>query len=62
MSRERFTVLTKIPVLIAADGVVVTFIDDPDADRTQEGVIADAAGNIYASLTGGMALRKYTGK
>lgn len=45
-----------------ADGVVVTFIDDPDANGTQEGVIADAAGHVYGSLTGGMALRKYTRK
>ena len=45
-----------------ADGVVVTFIDDPDANGTQEGVVADAAGNVYGSLTGGMALRKYTRK
>jgi len=41
------------------DGKVITFIDDPDADGTQEGVFADAYGNIYGSLTGGMALRKY---
>ena len=41
------------------DGKVITFIDDPDADGTQEGVFADADGNVYGSLTGGMALRKY---
>jgi hypothetical protein len=45
-----------------ADGVVVTSIDDPDANGTQERVIADAAGHVYGSLTGGMALRKYTRK
>lgn len=44
------------------DGVVSTFIDDPDEVGTQEGVTADAAGNVYGSLTGGMALRKYTRK
>jgi len=42
-----------------SDGRIVTFIDDPDEDGTQEGVIADKAGNIYGSLTAGMALRKY---
>jgi sugar lactone lactonase YvrE len=45
-----------------ADGMVVTFIDDPDANGIQEGVIADAAGHVYGSLTGGTALRKYTRK
>ena len=42
------------------DGHVTVFIDDPDEDGTQEGVIADRDGNIYGSLTGGMALRRYT--
>jgi len=42
------------------DGRIIAFIEDPDEDGTQEGVIADAAGNIYGSLTAGMALRKYT--
>jgi DNA-binding beta-propeller fold protein YncE len=42
-----------------AGGVVTTFIGDPDERSTQEGVTADAAGNVYASLTIGMALRKY---
>ena len=44
------------------DGKVTVFIDDPDANGTQEGVIADAAGNVYGSLTGGAALRKYSKK
>lgn len=46
----------------AVDGMVTDFIDDPDEVGTQEGVVADAAGNVYGSLTGGMALRKYTKK
>ncbi len=44
------------------NGEVITFIDDPDPDGSQEGVVVDADGNIYASLTGGMALRKYVKK
>ena len=48
-----------IRIASAHDGKVITFIDDPDADGTQEGVFADADGNVYGSLTGGMALRKY---
>ena len=46
----------------AIDGVVTAFIDDPDEVGTQEGVTADSAGNVYGSLTGGMALRKYVRK
>jgi DNA-binding beta-propeller fold protein YncE len=42
-----------------SDGRIIAFIDDPDEDGTQEGVVADQAGNIYGSLTAGMALRKY---
>ena len=41
----------------ARDGKVTTFIPDPEG--SQEGVAADAKGNIYGSLTGGMALKKY---
>lgn len=44
------------------DGIVRTFIDDPDEVGTQEGVTADKIGNVYGSLTAGMALRKYTRK
>lgn len=44
------------------DGKVVEFIDDPSEVGTQEGVFADAEGNVYGSLTGGMALRKYRRK
>ena len=44
------------------DGEVFEFIDDPSEVGTQEGVIADAEGNVYGSLTGGMALRKYSRK
>ncbi len=42
------------------DGRITLFIADPDADGSQEGVIADSDGNIYVSLTAGMALRKYS--
>lgn len=44
----------------AVDGAVAELIEDPDGPRaSQEGVTADAAGNVYASLTIGMALRRY---
>ncbi|MGH2399230.1 MAG: peptidyl-alpha-hydroxyglycine alpha-amidating lyase family protein, partial [bacterium] len=43
----------------ARDGKVTRFIPDPDPQGSQEGVAADAKGNIYGSLTGGMALKKY---
>lgn len=43
----------------ARDGTVRTFIPDPDPEGSQEGVAVDAQGNIYGSLTGGMALKKY---
>ena len=44
----------------ARDGRLTAFIPDPDGDKgSQEGVVADARGNIYGSLTGGMALRAY---
>ena len=42
------------------DGRVSLFIQDPDANGSQEGVVADSDGNIYGSLTAGMALRKYS--
>ena len=41
----------------ARDGKVTTFIPDPEG--SQEGVAADSNGNIYGSLTSGMALKKY---
>lgn len=41
----------------AKDGKVMAFIPDPAG--SQEGVAADANGNVYGSLTGGMALKKY---
>ena len=41
------------------DGKVTAFIDDPDADGSQEGVVVDVNGNVYGSLTRGMALRRY---
>ena len=43
-----------------SDGRVILFIQDPDASGSQEGVVADSDGNIYGSLTAGMALRKYS--
>jgi len=43
----------------ARDGKVARFLPDPDPEGSQEGVAADARGNIYGSLTGGMALKKY---
>ncbi|MSO30483.1 MAG: hypothetical protein EXQ48_05985 [Acidobacteria bacterium] len=43
----------------ARDGKVVSFIPDPDPEGSQEGVAADAKGNIYGSLTAGMALKKF---
>jgi len=44
----------------ASDGRVTAFIVDPDPMGSLEGVTVDAAGNIYGSLTGGQALKKYT--
>jgi len=41
------------------DGRIILFIEDTDGDGSQEGVTADSDGNIYSSLTAGMALRKY---
>jgi sugar lactone lactonase YvrE len=46
----------------AKDGKVMEFILDPDPEGSQEGVAADTNGNVYGSLTGGMALKKYTKK
>jgi sugar lactone lactonase YvrE len=46
----------------ARDGSVTAFILDPDPNGSQEGVVADTKGNVYGSLTGGMALKKYTKK
>lgn len=43
----------------ATDGKVTAFIFDLDPEGSQEGVVADARGNLYGSLTGGMALKKY---
>jgi sugar lactone lactonase YvrE len=43
----------------ARDGKVTARIPDPDPEGSQEGVAADVKGNIYGSLTGGMALKKY---
>ncbi len=44
----------------AKNGAVTAFIEDPDGDGSQEGIVVDVNGVIYGSLTGGMALRRYT--
>lgn len=45
----------------AVSGEVTAFIGDSFSERSsQEGVTADAAGNVYASLTAGMELRRYS--
>ena len=44
------------------DGKVTAFIADPGASvdgGSQEGVVADVDGVVYASCTGGMELRRY---
>lgn len=51
-----------IAVGSARDGKVAVFIPDPESVASQEGVAADANGNIYGSLTGGMTLKKYVKK
>jgi sugar lactone lactonase YvrE len=44
----------------AKDGKVAAFIPDPNqAKGSQEGVAVDAKGNVYGSLTSGMALKRY---
>ena len=44
----------------AEDGKVAAFIPDPNqAKGSQEGVAVDAKGNVYGSLTSGMALKRY---
>jgi len=44
----------------ARDGKVTAFIRDPDGFKgSQEGVAVDSGGNVFGSLTGGRALRKY---
>jgi hypothetical protein len=42
------------------DGEVTAFIPDPQGvDGSQEGVAVDVDGNIFGSLTSGMALRRW---
>jgi hypothetical protein len=41
------------------DGKVIQFIPDPDGDGSQEGIAVDVDGDIYGSLTSGMALRRW---
>ncbi len=44
----------------AKDGKVAAFILDPNQPKgSQEGVAVDAKGNVYGSLTSGMALKRY---
>ena len=44
------------------DGKVTAFVPDADATPSQEGVAVDAKGNMYGSLTTGLALRRYAWK
>jgi sugar lactone lactonase YvrE len=44
----------------AVDGSVSAFLDDPDQNGSQEGVVADDSGTVYTSLTRDMKLRRYT--
>jgi sugar lactone lactonase YvrE len=46
----------------ARDGKVTASIPDPDPQFSQEGITVDARGNIFGSMTSGMALRKYEKK
>src|SRR5207244_7647968 len=46
----------------AKDGKVRASIPDPDPDGSQEGVATDAKGNIYGSLTSGLAVKRYVRK
>jgi sugar lactone lactonase YvrE len=47
----------------ARDGSVTAFIPDPDQQGgSQEGVAVDSGGNVFGSLTGGRALKKYVRK
>ena len=48
-----------VRVASVKDGIVTLFLDDPHENGSQEGIVVDKAGNIYGSLTGGRALRKY---
>ena len=48
-----------VRVASVKDGSITLFLDDPQENGSQEGITVDKAGNIYGSLTGGMALRKY---
>ena len=48
-----------VRVASVKDGIITLFLDDPHENGSQEGIVVDKAGNIYGSLTGGRALRKY---
>ena len=48
-----------VRVASVRDGSVTLFLDDPQENGSQEGIMVDKAGNIYGTLTAGMALRKY---
>jgi hypothetical protein len=48
-----------IRIASTSDGIVIAFIDDPDSNGSQEGVVADINGVVYTSLTRDMALRRY---
>jgi sugar lactone lactonase YvrE len=46
----------------AKDGKVFASMPDPDPQPSQEGIAVDAKGNLYGSLTSGMALKKFEKK
>ena len=48
-----------VRVASVKDGSVTLFLDDPDKNGSQEGIVVDKVGNIYGSLTAGRGLRKY---
>ena len=48
-----------VRVASVKDGSVTLFLDDPDKNGSQEGIVVDKGGNIYGSLTAGRGLRKY---
>jgi sugar lactone lactonase YvrE len=60
-SNEKVNMVFKKGIRIGSskDGKVTAFILDPDPNGSQEGVAADAKGNVYSTLTGGMAVKKY---
>ena len=66
MSRNHQEWKRGIRIGSAKDGKVVAFIPDPDENATgtsaAEGVVIDAAGNIYGAEVGPRAVKKYARK